>query len=111
MNASVSMWGFTQHISYHLLNKHLHVGYLFDAIKSEDAGLQAAMVNVEEYTGIGRKRENFERESDHLLPKDPSIKKKNTATKRSSADICDSVMIQTKKVNGIKRKRSTHHVT
>jgi len=40
--------------------------------------------------------------SEYFLPKDPVIKKKNTASKRSSADICNSAVIQTKKENGKK---------
>ena len=94
--------GCSQHVFYQLPNKHVCVGYLLDAIKSENIGLQVNMANVEDDTGVGGKRKDFERASAHFLPKDLVIKKKNVALKRPSADICDSTMNQTKKRNGKK---------
>jgi len=57
----VRIQGCAHQVSYQVLNKNLCVDYLIDAIESENAGLQAALANVEDDTSIGGERENFER--------------------------------------------------
>jgi len=92
-NTFVSMQVCSLHVDYQLPNKHSRVGFLLDAIKNDDAWLQTAVANVEDDTGTGRKREEFERASAHILPKDPVVKKRNSSEKCSSADISDTTVI------------------
>jgi hypothetical protein len=68
-----------EHVEYQLLNSYLRVGFVLDAIESDDAGLQAAMamVNIMDDTGINGKRGDFEAAIAYLLPKDPVVKKRN----------------------------------
>ena len=94
--AYVSMQACSQHVAYQLPNEHSRVGFLLDAIKNDDAGLQAAMANVEDDTGPVGKREDFERAASHLLPKDPVAKKmalRNSEGKRPSAEISETTAI------------------
>ena len=76
----------TEHVSYQLPNELTRVRYLINAIENDDAGLQAAMAGVEQDTGIGGMRSDFEKAAAHLLPKDPVVKKRIQA-KRSAAEI------------------------
>ena len=71
--------------SFQLPNQHTRVGYLLDAIQTSDAGLQAAMaqVNSDDANPNG-KRNNFEAAVAYLLPYDPVAKKRNQATKRTA---------------------------
>ena len=84
-NAYVSMTQCAQHVAFQLPNQHTRVGYLLDAIQTSDAGLQAAMaqVNSDDANPNG-KRNNFEAAVAYLLPYDPVAKKRNQATKRTA---------------------------
>ena len=89
-NAYVSLVACAEHVEYQLPNAHSRVGYLLDAIESDDAGLQAAMANVEDDTGVGGKRGEFEAAVAYLLPKDPVVKRKQTDGKRLAGEISDT---------------------
>ena len=69
--------------------------YLLDVIENDDAVLQVALANLEDDTGPNGKSEDFGRTTAYFLPKDPVLKKWNTATKRTPADICNSTVSQT----------------
>ena len=86
-NAFVSMQACTQHVPYQLPNELTRVRYLLDAIENDDAGLQAAMAGVEQDTGAGGMRSDFEKAAAHLLPKDPVVKKRLASSKRAAAEI------------------------
>lgn len=91
-NAFVSMEASAQHVEYQLPNEHSRVGYVLDAIESEDAGLRAAMANIESDTGPNGKRGDFEAAVAYLLPKDPVAKKRvqfSPSGKRNSAEISE----------------------
>jgi hypothetical protein len=45
-NAYVSLQACAEHVQYQLPNEHSRVGYVIDAIESDDAPLQAAMANI-----------------------------------------------------------------
>jgi len=49
----------TEHVAYQIPEKHSRVGYLINIIESNDAGLKAAMANIEYDTDPGGKREDF----------------------------------------------------
>jgi len=101
-------------VAYQLSNKHSWVEYLPSAIEIDDAGLQAAIVNVEEDTEATSKHEDFEQFSAHLLPEDPVMKKRNNDSKRTSADMLDATVNMTGKGNQKIRNRkkwSTYQVT
>ena len=83
----------SMNVDYQLLNKHSRVGFLIDAIENDDDGLHAAMENVEDDTGTGANREDFERTSTHFFPKDPVIEKRNNVEKCNSAEISDTTLI------------------
>ena len=54
------------------------------------------MANIEDDTGAGGKREDFERASSHLLPNDPVAKKmnlRNSEGKRPSAEISKTTTV------------------
>ena len=87
--AFVSMQTCSLHVDFQLPNGHTRVGYLLDAIECDDASLQAAMAKVEEDDGPDGKRNNFETAASHLLPKDPVVKKRLLAAKRSAAQISE----------------------
>ena len=76
------------HVPYQLPNEHSRVGFLLDGIENDDAGLQAAMVSVEDNTGPTKKWEDFESVSAHLLSMDLVAKKRAlqpvSAVKRES---------------------------
>ena len=83
-NSYVSMKSCYEHVAYQLPNDHTCVGYL-NAIKCDDAGLQAAIANIlDDENG---KRQDFEAAAAYLLPKDPVAKRRGTGQKRSSAEI------------------------
>jgi hypothetical protein len=90
--AYVSLQVCAEHVQYQLPNQHSRVGYILDAIESDDAGLQAAMANVADDTGPGGKRGDFEAAVAYILPKDPVVKRKQDVAsgKRNSADISDT---------------------
>eukprot|EP00957_Ditylum_brightwellii_P022354 1686834-Ditylum_brightwellii.AAC.1 len=58
----------SQHVNFQLPNGHSRVGYLLASIEHNDAGLQAAMANVNLDQGVGRMRLDFEKAVVHLLP-------------------------------------------
>jgi len=68
---------------------------MLDAIKNNDASLQASLANIEDDNGLNNKREDFVKAAVHMLPKDSVPKKRNVATKHTAADICDSTVSQT----------------
>ena len=92
-NAFVTLTVCAEHVEYQLPNAYSRVGFVLDAIESDDAGLQAAMANIMDDTGINGKRGDFEAAVAYLLPKDPVVKKRNLSHenggKRASADISD----------------------
>ena len=75
-NAYVSMQQCSEHIAFQLPNEHTRVGYLLDAIQTSDAGLQAAMAQIQTDDGANGKRNKFEATASYLLPYDPVIKKR-----------------------------------
>ena len=56
-NAYVQMQSCTQHVQYQLPNEHSRVGYLLDGLENNDAGLQAAIANIEDEKRTDRKKE------------------------------------------------------
>ena len=89
-NAFVSLQACAEHVVYQLPNAHSRVGYILDAIESDDAGLQAAMANIQDDTGPNGKRGDFEAAVAYLLPKDPVVKRKHVEGKRTSGEISDT---------------------
>jgi hypothetical protein len=90
-NAYVSLQACTEYVEYQLPNAHSRVGYVLDAIETDDAGLQAAMANVADDTGPNGKRGDFEAAAAYLLPKDPVIKRKQQeGGKRAVGEISDA---------------------
>jgi hypothetical protein len=86
-NAFVSLQACAEHVEYQLPNAHSRVGYILDAIESDDAGLQAAMANIQDDTGDNGKRGDFEAAVAYMLPKDPVVKRKHQDGKRASGEI------------------------
>ena len=84
-NAYVSMLACAEHVQYQLPNEHSHIGFLLDAIKCADAGLQATVASVKTDNGLNGMRNNFEQAAAHLLPYDPVAKKRATGIKHGSA--------------------------
>jgi hypothetical protein len=80
-----------EHVTYQLPNEHSGVGYLLDAILCNDAELQAAMASIKTNQAITGMRNDFEAVATHLLPYDPTQKKRvdHAGTKRGSAEISD----------------------
>eukprot|EP00957_Ditylum_brightwellii_P144589 11013561-Ditylum_brightwellii.AAC.1 len=58
----------SQHVNFQLLNGHSRVRYLLTSIENNDAGLQAAMANINFDQGVGGMRLDFEKAVTHLLP-------------------------------------------
>ena len=85
----------TQHVSYQLPNELTRVRYLLDVIENDDAGLQATMAGVEQDTGPGGMRSDFEKAAAHLLPKDLVIKRRLTIKRYgaeiASTEVCDKI--------------------
>jgi hypothetical protein len=75
-----------------LPNEHSRVGFLFDAIQCDDAGLQAAKASINTDKTPNGLRQDFEATAAHLLPYDPVQKKRvdHAGGKRGSADISDT---------------------
>ena len=84
-NAYVSMQACAEHVEYQLPNEHSRVGYLLDALKCSDAGLQAAMASVN--TNNDGMRNDFEKAASYLLPYDPVAKKRQAGSKRGAGYI------------------------
>ena len=80
-----------EHVEYHLPNEQSRVGFLLQAIRCSDPGLQAAMASIKTDNGLEGMRNNFEATADHLLPYDRVAKKRSSGQKRGSAQI-SSVM-------------------
>jgi hypothetical protein len=78
-----------EHVQYQFPCQHSRVGFLLDAIQSNDAGLQAAIVRTDD--GPNGMRNDFEGAATHLLPYDPVAKKRLSGTKRG-AGMTSSVM-------------------
>ena len=76
-NAYVQLQACAEHVEYQLPNAHSRVGYILEAIESDDAQLQAAMANVIDDTGPGGKRGDFEAAVAYILPKDPVVRRKH----------------------------------
>ena len=78
-----------KHVTYQIPNLHSRVGYLLDAIRCSDAGLQDAMATIKtDQVGLPN---DFEGTASFLLPYDPVQKKRNDhGTKRGPADISDA---------------------
>ena len=91
-NAFVSMQAAAEHITYQLPNEHSRVGYLMGAIRSSDAGLQAAMASIKTDQSPEGLRNNFEAAASHLLPYDPVLLKRTA--KRDSGDISSTATEQ-----------------
>ena len=94
-NAFVSMQACTQHTSYQLLNKYSRVRYTLDAIENNDASLRASLSNTEDDTTPNGKREDFEKEATHMLPKDPILNRRTVTINRTAVYICNSTVSQT----------------
>ena len=77
------------HVAFQLPNEHTCVGFILDGIGNDDAGLQAAIANVEDDNSFNGKRNDFEKASSHLLPKDPVVKKLILQVKRGAAEISE----------------------
>jgi hypothetical protein len=75
-NAYVQMEAASQHVNFQLPNGHSRVGYLLTSIENNDAGLQAAMANINSDQGVGGMRLDFEKAVAHLLPYCPVAKRK-----------------------------------
>ena len=89
-NAYVSMTQCAEHVDFQLPNEHTRVGYLLDAIETNDAGLQAAIAQVRTDEAPNGKRNNFELTASYLLPYDPVAKKRTAGQKRDrEADVGD----------------------
>jgi hypothetical protein len=89
-NSYVTLQACAEHVEYQLPNAHSRVGYILDAIDSDDAPLQAAMANINDDTGPNGKRGDFEAAVAYLLPKDPVVKRKQDSSKRSVGEISDT---------------------
>ena len=76
-----------EHVQYQLLNEHSRVGFLLEAIRCSDPGLQAAMASIKTDNGPEGMRNNFETTAAHLLPYDPVVKKRSSGYKRGSTQI------------------------
>ena len=93
-NAFVQMQSCAVHVEYQLPNEHTRVGYLLDAIESQDARLLAAIANVRDDKGDGTaanpgKRNDFELAVAYLLPECPVARTKKGAGKRTNAEISE----------------------
>ena len=77
----------SQHVAFQLPNEHTRVRYLLNAIECSDAPLQAAMAHIKQDAATTGARNNFEKAAALLLPKDPVVKKRIQATKRTTVDI------------------------
>ena len=101
----VDMQMASQHVQYQLPNDHTRVGYLLDAIKSTDPGLQAAMAQIRSNDVT---RANFEEAVSYLLPYDPVVAKRKA--KRGSGQISSAEVGSTDadKPTGIGPKTGVH---
>lgn len=88
--AYIQMAAAAEHVPHQLPDGYTRVTDLLSKIECDDAALQAAMANIENDDGEDGKRHNFEDAASFLLPKDPVVKRLNTAgSKRASASISD----------------------
>ena len=76
-----------EHVQHQLPNEHSRVGFLLNAIKNSDAGLQAAMASINMDDGPAGKRNDFEAAASFLLPHDPVAKKRTAGQKRDAASV------------------------
>jgi hypothetical protein len=81
-NAYVSMEACAEHVQYQLPHQLSRVGFLLDAIQSNDAGLHAAIASMRTDDGPNGKRNDFEAAATHLLPYDPVTKKRLSGSKK-----------------------------
>eukprot|EP00957_Ditylum_brightwellii_P136445 10406172-Ditylum_brightwellii.AAC.1 len=58
----------SQHVNFQLPNGYSHVRYLLTSTENNDAGLQAAMANINSDQSVGGMRLDFEKAVAHLLP-------------------------------------------
>eukprot|EP00957_Ditylum_brightwellii_P098289 7489306-Ditylum_brightwellii.AAC.1 len=80
----------SQHVNFQLPNGHSHIRYLLACIKNNDAGLQAAMANINSDQGVDGMRLDFEKAVAHLLPYCLVAKRKTAiGSKRGANDILD----------------------
>ena len=77
------------HVEFQLPNEYSRVGYLLDAIETNDASLQAAMALVRnDDNPKNGNRSNFEATATCLLPHEPVAKKRqNNPARRNNAEI------------------------
>ena len=79
-----------EHIAYQLPNELTRVGYLLEGIQCSDPGLQAAMASMQMDNGVNGMRSDFEKAAAHLLPYDPTARKRTAGAKRPTANISDT---------------------
>ena len=83
-NAYVMMQQASTHVPHQLPDERKRVGFLLDAIESNDASLQAAMASIRaDDTGT---RQNFEAAVALILPQDPVAKRKKEKRKHPEVD-------------------------
>ena len=77
------------HVEFQLPNEYSRVGYLLDAIETNDASLQAAMALVRnDDNPTNGNISNFEAKATCLLPHDPVAKKiQNNPARHNNAEI------------------------
>ena len=89
--AYIQMAAAAEHVPHQLPDEYTRVTDLLSKIQCDDAGLQAAIANIENDETPGGKRHNFEASASYLLPKDPVVKRINNAGgKRVNAAISDA---------------------
>eukprot|EP00957_Ditylum_brightwellii_P009967 751886-Ditylum_brightwellii.AAC.1 len=80
----------SQHVNFQFPNGHSCVGYLLASIENNNAGLQAAMDNINLDQGVGGMRLDFEKAVVHLLPYCPVAKRKMAiGNKQGATDVLD----------------------
>ena len=97
-----------EHVVYQLTNAHSRVGYFFDAIQCNDAGLKAAMANIKTDQCANGMWNDFELAATNLLPYDPVQKKRTecvTGGKHGAAEISDTTADKTADVNAFGTKK------
>ena len=77
----------SEHVSFQMPNEFTRVSYVFDALQSDYAPLQAAMAAVRTDTGKDGKRSDFEKTASYLLPHDPVKKRIDNSNRKSAGEI------------------------
>ena len=55
-----------RHVSYQISNERSRIGYMLDATKNDDVGLQEALTNIEDNNVPNGKHEDFEKTAAHI---------------------------------------------